>query len=94
MLLVNSINTRAGVRMFGAPSGTRWAKNLFILLNIEYIMMLNHRVIPIGNTMEIWEFMVNKVGIIEIKFKIKIMIKRGVKNEAVRFLADRVLISM
>lgn len=80
--------------MFGDPSGTRWARNLFILLYTEYIIILNHIDSPIGNTIEIWEFMVNRVGIMEIKFKIKIIMNNGVRNDAVKFLVDRVLISV
>lgn len=94
MLLVSSINTNAGVSAFGDPSGTRWAKNLLNLLYTEYMIILSHIDSPIGNTIEICEFMVNKVGIMEIKFSTRIIINRGVRNEAVKFLADKVLISM
>lgn len=93
ILLVSSISTNAGVRALGDPSGTRWARNLFILLITEYIIILSHIIRPIGSTIEIWEFIVNRVGIMEIKFIIKIMINKGVRNEAVKFLADSVLIS-
>jgi len=94
IFLVNSIKTRAGVKVIGDPSGTRWVRNLFNLLYKEYIIILSHIVKPIGNTIVIWEFIVNKVGIIEIKFKIKIKMNNGVKNDAVKFLADNVLISV
>jgi len=94
IFLVSSIKTKAGVNPFGDPSGTRWARNLLNLLYKEYITILSHIASPIGNTIEIWEFIVNRVGIIEIKFKIRIKINNGDKNEAVKFLADSVLISV
>lgn len=94
ILLVNSIITRAGDRIFGDPSGTKCAKNLLNLFTIENKITLSHMVRPIGNTIEICEFIVNIVGIMEIKFIIKIIINRGDKNDAVKFLADNVLISI
>lgn len=67
---------------------------MFILLKIEYIITLIHIDSPIGKTIEICEFIVNRVGIIEIKFNIKIMMNRGDRKDAVKFLADKVLISI
>jgi len=48
---------------------------------------------PMGRTTEIWEFIVNKVGIIEIKFKVKITVNREIRKDAVRFLFERVFTS-
>lgn len=94
MFLVNSIRTSIGDSVKGDPSGTKWDKTLLNFSDREYITILIHITSPIGNTIEICEFMVNKVGIIEIKFVIKININSGLKNVAVKLLADNVLISV
>lgn len=94
MFLINSITTSAGVRAAGAPSGTKWDKNLFSFVIKAHMIILSHRDSPIGNTIEICEFIVNIVGIIEIRLKIRIRIKIGVRKEAVVFLLESVFNSV
>ena len=51
--LTNSIKTKNGAKKKGLPSGTRWAKNLWYLVN-ENNTFENHKAKAKGKTKEIW----------------------------------------
>lgn len=85
-LLTSSINVRAGVRIIGDPSGTRWDRKLDVLFHEKNMMILSQNASPIGKTIEIWELIVNIVGIIDIKLRNRITENRGNRKEAVIFL--------
>jgi len=51
--LTSSITTISGIRTSGVPAGTKWAKNLFMALNINPISIKIHTQTAIPSVKEI-----------------------------------------